>query len=117
MGRESLRIHASVFWSRTSPSNFYDMLLMSQSIERLPLERDTIIVLLPHLGFVINFKNSVMEPVQTIQYSGFVINSIVRPKIENKEKQTLGKTQEMTEETGETLYKTRGNVRGNEENM
>ena len=32
-----------------------NMLLMSQSIERRPLERDPIIVLLPHLGFVINF--------------------------------------------------------------
>ena len=41
-----------------------DMLLMSQSIERLLVARDTVIFLLQHLGFVINLKKSVMEPVQ-----------------------------------------------------
>ena len=53
-----------------------DMLLMSQSIERLVIVRDTVIFLLQHLGFVINLKKSVMEPVQTIEYLGLVINSI-----------------------------------------
>ena len=52
------------------------MLLMSQSIERLLVARDTQIFLLQHLGFVKNFKKSVMEPVQTIRYLGLVINSI-----------------------------------------
>ena len=52
------------------------MLLMSQSIERLLVARDTEIFLLQHLGFVKNFKKSVMEPVQTIRYLGLVINSI-----------------------------------------
>ena len=50
------------------------MLLMSQSIERLLVARDTVIFLF--LGLVINFKKSVMEPVQTIEYLGLVINSI-----------------------------------------
>ena len=98
MGRESLRIPVSLFWSRTSPSNFSkifkvlisllrrlniriliyldDMLLMCQSIERLLVARDTVIFLLQHLGFVINLKKSVMEPVQTIEYLGLVTNSI-----------------------------------------
>ena len=53
-----------------------DMLLMSQSIERLLVARDTVIFLLQHLGFVINLKKSVMEPVQTIEYLGLVTNSI-----------------------------------------
>ena len=51
-----------------------DILLMSQSIERLLVARDTVIFLLQHVGFVINFKKSVMEPVQTIEYLGLVIN-------------------------------------------
>ena len=72
---------------RTSPSSFYQnfessnipfapskyqILIyldnISQSIERLLVARDTIIFLLQHLGFVINFKKSVMEPVQTTEY-------------------------------------------------
>ena len=53
-----------------------DMLLMSQSIERLLVARNTIIFLLQHLGLVINLKNSVMEPIQTIEYLGLVITSI-----------------------------------------
>ena len=85
-----------MFWSRTSPRVFTkilkvpisllrclnirvliyldDILLMSQSIERLLVARDTVIFLLQHVGFVINFKKSVMEPVQTIEYLGLVIN-------------------------------------------
>ena len=85
-----------MFWSRTSPRVFTkilkvpisllrclnirvliyldDILLMSQSLERLLVARDTVIFLLQHVGFVINFKKSVMEPVQTIEYLGLVIN-------------------------------------------
>ena len=51
------------------------MLLMSQSIEIHLVARDTVIFLLQHLGFVINLKKSVMEPVQTIEYLGLVIDS------------------------------------------
>ena len=53
-----------------------DMLLLSQSIERLLVARDTVIFLIQHLGFVINLKKSVMEPEQKIKYLGLVINSI-----------------------------------------
>ena len=53
-----------------------DMSLISQSIERLLVARDTVIFLLEHLGFVINLKMSVREPLQTIEYLGLVIHSI-----------------------------------------
>ena len=56
--------------------NLEDMLLMSQSIEKSLVARDTITLLLPHLGFVINLKDSVMEPVKTIEYLGLVIDSM-----------------------------------------
>ena len=49
---------------------------MFQSIDNLLVARDTVIFLLQHLGFEINLRNSVMEPVQTIEYLGLVINSI-----------------------------------------
>ena len=49
---------------------------MFQSIENLLVARDIGIFLLQHLGFEINFKKSVMEPVRTIEYLGLVINSI-----------------------------------------
>ena len=49
---------------------------MFQSIENLLVARNTVIFLLQHLGFEINFKKSVMEPVQKIEYLGLVINWI-----------------------------------------
>ena len=93
MGRESLRIPVSVFWSRKLFKVFTkilkvpisllrclnirilldDMLLMSQSIEILLVARDTVIFLLQHLGFVVNLKMLVMEPVQTIEYGHYQI--------------------------------------------
>ena len=53
-----------------------DILLMPQSIERLLVARYTVIFLLQHLGFVINLKMSVKEPVQTVEYTSLVINLI-----------------------------------------
>ena len=41
-----------------------DMLLMSQTTERLLVARDTVIFLLQHLGFVLNFKKSIVEPIE-----------------------------------------------------
>ena len=49
---------------------------MPDSIKRLLVTRDTVIFLFQYLGFVINLKKSVMEPVQTIEYLGLVINFI-----------------------------------------
>ena len=57
--------------------NYQDgILLISQSIERILVTRYTVIFLLQHLGFAVNLKISVMEPVQAIEYLGLVINSI-----------------------------------------
>ena len=39
-----------------------DMLLMGYSIEEISMCRDTVIFLLQHLGFVINWKKSVLTP-------------------------------------------------------
>ena len=52
------------------------MLLISQSIARLLVARDTLIFLLQHLIFIVNLKSLAKEPVQTIDYLGRVINSI-----------------------------------------
>ena len=51
-------------------------LLMLHSLERLLVARDAVIFLLQHFDFVTNFKKSVMEPVQTIEYLGLVIDPI-----------------------------------------
>ena len=49
---------------------------MPDSIKRLLVTRDTVIFLFQYLGFAINLKKSVMEPVQTIEYLDLVINFI-----------------------------------------
>ena len=78
VGRYTLRVPLSLFWSRSSSSNIYqnlevaifilrrlricviinleDMLLMSQTLEELLMSRDTIIFLQTQLGFAINLK-------------------------------------------------------------
>ena len=93
MGRASLRIPVSMFWSEIFTKLlkfpisllrrlniriliYLDDMLMSQSIVELLVAIDTVIFLLQHLGFVINFKKSVMETVQTIECLSLVINSI-----------------------------------------
>ena len=53
-----------------------NMLIISGSIERLLVARNTIIFLHQGFGFVINLKQSVTEPTQTIKYLGLVIGSI-----------------------------------------
>ena len=53
-----------------------DMLLMSQTEEELLISRDTVIFLLTHLGFVINLKKSMLNPVQKIEFLGLEIDSV-----------------------------------------
>ena len=53
-----------------------DMLLMGHSIEEISMCRDTVIFLLQYLGFVINWKKSVLTPVQEIEFLGLKINSV-----------------------------------------
>ena len=53
-----------------------DKFLMGHSIEEISMCRDTVIFLLQHLGFLINWKRSVLTPVQEIEFLGLKINSI-----------------------------------------
>ena len=53
-----------------------EMLLMGHSIEEISMCHDTVIFLLQHLGFVINWKKSVSTPVQEIEFLGLKINSV-----------------------------------------
>ena len=43
-----------------------DLLIFKNTIEEILVARDSIIFLLQHLGFVINFKTCVLEPTQEI---------------------------------------------------
>ena len=52
------------------------MLLMGHSIEEISMCCDTAIFLLKHLRFVINWKKSVLTPVQEIEFLGLKINSV-----------------------------------------
>ena len=52
------------------------MILMGDSIEKISMCRDTVIFLLQHLGFVINWRKSVLTPVQEIEFLGLKTNSV-----------------------------------------
>ena len=51
------------------------MLLIGRTAENVQMYRDTVILLLQELGFVINLKKSVMTPSQEMEFLGMVINS------------------------------------------
>ena len=53
-----------------------DMLLMGSSLEEIMMARDTLIFILLHLGFVINFQKSILTPCHQIQFLGVEIDSI-----------------------------------------
>ena len=53
-----------------------DIIVFNQTREGILRDRDSILWLLQYLGFVINWKKSVLHPVQCMEYLGFVINSI-----------------------------------------
>ena len=53
-----------------------DMLLIGHSIEEISMCRDTVIFLLQYLGFVINWKKSVLTLVQKIEFLGLKVNSV-----------------------------------------
>ena len=52
------------------------MLLIGHSLEEIVMSRDTVIFLLQHLGFVINWKKSVLTPEQEIEFLDLTINSV-----------------------------------------
>ena len=43
-------------------------------MEAIFVARDSVIFLLQHLGFVINFKKCVLEPTQEIDFLGMIVN-------------------------------------------
>ena len=52
-----------------------DMLLMVSSLEDLLVARDTLIFILQHLGFLINVKDSCLEPKSTLEFLGVIVDS------------------------------------------
>ena len=53
----------------------HDMLIC-HSLEEIFMSRDTVIFLLQNLGFIINWKKSVLTPVQEIEFFGLTMNSV-----------------------------------------
>ena len=51
-----------------------DMLIIGRTREKTKALRDTVILLLQCLGFVINQKKPVMRPVQEIEFLGMIVN-------------------------------------------
>ena len=51
-----------------------DMLIIGRTREETIALRDTVILLLQCLGFVVNYKMSVMTPVQEIEFLGMIVN-------------------------------------------
>ena len=62
-----LMIHAIIFLN--------NLLFFRNTIEEMLVTRDSVIFLLHHLGFVINFKKCVLEPTQKIGFLGMIVNS------------------------------------------
>ena len=60
------------------------MLLIGHFLEEIVTSRDTVIFLLQHLGFVINWKKSVLTPEQEIEFLDLTINSVTLELFANK---------------------------------
>ena len=68
-----------------------DMLLMGHTIEEISTCRDTVIFFLQHLDFIINWKKSVLKPVQEIGFLGLKINSVNLENIFHRTENTESK--------------------------
>ena len=66
-----------------------DILLMSQCREEAQQHTWTTVDLLESLGFIVNFKKSVLEPTQELTFLGFILNSRKRELKLPQEKVTL----------------------------
>ena len=72
-----------------------DLLIFGNAIEEILVARDSVIFLLQHLEFVINFKKCVLEPTQEIQFLGIIVNSktmtlsLSQEKVQKIERQRL----------------------------
>ena len=51
-----------------------DLLIFGNTMEAIFVARDSVIFLLQHLGFVINFKKCVLETTQEIDFLGMIVN-------------------------------------------
>ena len=63
-----------------------DMLIMACSLEEISWARDTTLHLLEALGFVINYKKSILTPCQSIEFLGMIVDSITMSLIVPPEK-------------------------------
>ena len=52
-----------------------DLLIFGSSMEEILMARDTVIYLLEGLGFVINYKKSVITPTTSLEYLGIIVDS------------------------------------------
>ena len=52
-----------------------DLLILGKSMNEIFTARDSVILLLQHLGFVISLKKRVLDPVQEIELLGLILNS------------------------------------------
>ena len=52
-----------------------DLLILGNSMSKIITARDSVIFLLQHLGFVINLKKRVFNPVQDIEFFDLIVNS------------------------------------------
>ena len=77
-----------------------DMLLIGHAIEEMLMVRDTVIFLFQQLGFVLNFKKSVLTPTQRIDFLGVTVDSLImtlslpEKKVSKVQKQCLELLQE-----------------------
>ena len=53
-----------------------DILILTSDLKEIEMARDTVIFLLTHLGFTINFQKSVVQPTQKIQFLGVEVDSL-----------------------------------------
>ena len=74
-----------------------DILIVASALKEASLARDTTIYLLQNLGFIINFKKSVLDPTQTLEYLGITINSVTMTFSVPKEK--IQKLEKLCKET------------------
>ena len=56
---------------------YIDDIILNQSRTALLQDRHTVIFLLQCLGFVINWTKSQLEPTQSLEYLGFLVNSVL----------------------------------------
>ena len=73
-----------------------DLQIFGNTMEEILVPWDSVIFLLQHLGFVINFKKCVSEPTEEVEFLGMIVNSktmilsLPQEKIQKIKSQCLG---------------------------